>query len=92
MFSWYSFYQQRWIDEPCPQWWHVFKRFGHYRHPRVQQERRSWFRLVEEEVRLRRRRSPQHLDPSGALEKFPSCIEMKSWKKLYKKKHQWKSK
>lgn len=78
-------------EHPCPKWWMLEEhRWLGYRRQRVQQERRRWFRDLDENVKLRQRRAPRYLERWGDLEKYPTCYVMKSWKKL--KRHnrkQW---
>lgn len=75
---------------PCPEWWMLHKPgCSVYRHQRVQQERRRWFQDLDVDVKLRKRRSPKYLDSWGLLEAFPSVIDTKSWKHLYKVRKQW---
>jgi hypothetical protein len=75
----------------CAQWWMVTQRRGYYRHQRVSQEQKRWFKDIEEDVKLRRRRAANRLDIWSDLEKMPSCYLTKSWKKLSKRKKQWKA-
>jgi len=55
------------------------------------QERRRWFKDIEEECTWRKgRRNTNYLDPWGYnMETYPSCYTSKSWKKLNRVKHQW---
>lgn len=77
-----------WVEYHELKWWMKHLYVG-YRHQHVQQERRRWYKDCEEDIKLRRRRAPCHLEVWGELEKYPSCIEMRSWKKLSKCKKQY---
>lgn len=74
-----------------PEWWMLNDRRGYYRHFRTTQEMRRWYRDNEEDVKIRRRRAPHYLD-SWNYDEVPSCISVKSWKKLNKCKKQWMKK
>lgn len=89
-YRYWNKYSQSWVEYNELRWWmiHTWKRFM-YRHQKTQQERVRWFRDLEEDVRLRKRRAPSHLDRWSDLEKYPTCYYMKSWKKLHKKRKQW---
>lgn len=83
--KWYGY-----EEHPCPKWWMLDEwRWLNYRRQKVQQERRRWFRDIEEDVKLRNRRAPRYLERWGNLEKYPTCYNMKSWKKLTKFKKQY---
>lgn len=88
-YRYWSTWESKWIEYHEHRWW--MDHFGmYYRHQRVQQERRRWFRDIEENVKLRKRRGPSFLDTWGALETFPSCFGTRSWKKLKRKnRKQW---
>lgn len=76
------------IEYRCPEWWH-FHSWRGYRHQRVAQENRRWYRDCEEDVRLRRRRNPTHMNAWGLIEGYPSIYKSKSWKHIFKCRKQW---
>ena len=79
---------QTYKEYVCYEWWMLNKRRGYYRHPKTTQEMRRWYQ-DKEDVKLRKRRAPCHLNAWGEIEDVPSCYETKSWKKLSKRKKQW---
>jgi len=64
-----------------------------FRRLRVNQERRRFLKDVQDEkyygFKIRRKRNHTNLDPWGLIESQVSCIETKSWKKLYKKRKRY---
>lgn len=87
MFMYFRKYRQTWVEYPCPQWYMIHSTH-YYRRIRTNQERRRWQRDIDDGVTLRKARSPYYLDARN-LDKTATCLEMKSWKKLYRKKKQW---
>ncbi len=88
MILYYNTYKQRYEEYSCYEYWMLADNDHQYRRLSTQQERKRWYKDREENVKLRGRRSPGHLDPWD-IEKRMSCFTTKSWKKLYKKKRQW---
>ncbi len=91
MIEYWNNYQHKYYDYPCYEYWMVSKHDRQYRRIPTNQEQRRWFKDMEEDVKLRRCRSPHFLD-SWNIEKRISCLSSKSWKKLNKCKHQWNKK
>lgn len=91
MYKYFNDYSGEWEEYECPEWWMTKPGNRYYRHQRVTQEMRRWYRDVDEEerVKLRKRRAPHRMDIWGDLEKIPSRTMMKSWKELSKKRKQW---
>lgn len=87
-YRYWSTWQCEWVEYTDHKWWMDNLWIG-YRRQRVQQERRRWFQDLEEDVKLRQRRAPSYLERWGNLETYPTCYNMKSWKKLTKFKKQW---
>ena len=94
MFQWKSKYNggiEGYTYYPCPNWWmlNYYNKSNHYyRQQEVQQERVRWYRDTEE-VNLRPKRNPKHLNRWGGIEKTATIFCSKSWKHLYKKRKQW---
>lgn len=74
-----------------PEWWMLKHTSYYYRHFQTTQEMRMWFRDLDEDVKLRRKRKPHNLN-SWTHDKVPSCVSVKSWKKLNKCQRQWQKK
>lgn len=89
-FYWSPYFKQYLKKYRTKEWWMLyFDCKPQYRQQRVQQERRRWFKDLDEDVKLRQKRSPKYLDTSLDLEKQPTCIDFKNWKKLKKRRKQW---
>lgn len=90
MVYYYSKYRQCYNEYSSIEWWMLHSYRG-YRRVATLQERRRWYQDKEEDAKWRKgQRNPGLLDPWGLLENYPTCYTTKSWKKLYKVKHQWR--